>query len=123
MQDHVTPRRVVILGGGFAGLFAARALRKSPVAVTVVDRRAHHLFQPLLYQCATGILSEGQIAQPLRAVLRRHKNVRCLLAEATDVDAENRLVRAGRADGGTVTLPYDDLIVAAGVRQSYFGHD
>lgn len=66
MQDHITPRRVVILGGGFAGLFAARALRKSPVAVTVVDRRAHHLFQPLLYQCASGILSEGQIAQPLR---------------------------------------------------------
>ena len=86
MQDHITPRRVVILGGGFAGLFAARALRKSPVAVTVVDRRAHHLFQPLLYQCASGILSEGQIAQPLRGVLRRHHNVRCVLAEATDVE-------------------------------------
>ncbi|MCX4451298.1 NAD(P)/FAD-dependent oxidoreductase [Streptomyces sp. NBC_01789] len=123
MQDHVTPRRVVILGGGFAGLFAARALRRSPVAVTVVDRRAHHLFQPLLYQCASGILSEGQIAQPLRAVLRRHHNVRCVLGEATDVDAGDRVVHARRPDGGIVRLPYDDLIVAVGMRQSYFGHD
>ncbi|MCM2410786.1 NAD(P)/FAD-dependent oxidoreductase [Streptomyces sp. RKAG290] len=123
MEDHVTPRRVVIIGGGFAGLFAARALRRAPVAVTVVDRRAHHLFQPLLYQCAAGILSEGQIAQPLRAVLRRHHNVRCLLADATDVDVTSRLVHAGRPGGGTVVLPYDDLIVAVGMRQSYFGHD
>ncbi|MYS86591.1 NAD(P)/FAD-dependent oxidoreductase [Embleya scabrispora] len=123
MQDHVTPRRVVILGGGFAGLFAARALRRSPVAVTVVDRRAHHLFQPLLYQCASGILSEGQIAQPLRAVLRRHHNVRCLLAEATDVDVDARVVHARRPDGGAVELPYDDLIVGVGMRQSYFGHN
>ncbi|MGY3205704.1 NAD(P)/FAD-dependent oxidoreductase [Streptomyces sp. TE5632] len=123
MQDHVTPRRVVILGGGFAGLFAARALRRSPVAVTVVDRRAHHLFQPLLYQCASGILSEGQIAQPLRGVLRRHHNVSCLLAEATDVDVKARLVHARRPDGGAVELPYDDLILAVGMRQSYFGHD
>src|SRR3954452_11602392 len=123
MQDHVTPRRVVILGGGFAGLFAARALRKSPVAVTVVDRRAHHLFQPLLYQCASGILSEGQIAQPLRGVLRRHHNVRCVLAEATDVDAGARLVHARRPDGGALVLPYDELILAVGMRQSYFGHD
>ncbi|MDH6432471.1 NADH dehydrogenase [Streptomyces sp. SAI-144] len=123
MQDHITPRRVVILGGGFAGLFAARALRKSPVAVTVVDRRAHHLFQPLLYQCASGILSEGQIAQPLRGVLRRHHNVRCVLAEATDVDAGARLVHARRADGGALVLPYDELILAVGMRQSYFGHD
>ncbi|MFF3453950.1 NAD(P)/FAD-dependent oxidoreductase [Streptomyces sp. NPDC002730] len=123
MQDYVTPRRVVILGGGFAGLFAARALRRSPVAVTVVDRRAHHLFQPLLYQCASGILSEGQIAQPLRAVLRRHHNVSCLLAEAIDVDVEARLVHARRPGGGAVELPYDDLIVGVGMRQSYFGHD
>ncbi|MGP4007615.1 NAD(P)/FAD-dependent oxidoreductase [Streptomyces sp. 4N124] len=123
MEEHVTPRRVVILGGGFAGLFAARALRQSPVAVTVVDRRAHHLFQPLLYQCAAGILSEGQIAQPLRAVLRRHHRVSCLLAEATDVDAGARLVHARRPDGEALTLPYDDLIVAVGMRQSYFGHD
>ncbi|MFD1659135.1 NAD(P)/FAD-dependent oxidoreductase [Streptomyces caeni] len=123
MDDHVRPSRVVILGGGFAGLFAARALRNTPVAVTVVDRCAHHLFQPLLYQCATGILSEGQIARPLRTVLRRHKNVQCLLAEVTDVDVEGRVVHAERPDGGTSELPYDHLVVAAGVRQSYFGHD
>ncbi|MCC9306009.1 NAD(P)/FAD-dependent oxidoreductase [Kitasatospora sp. RB6PN24] len=122
LPDHIAPRRVVIIGGGFAGLFAARALRRSPVEVTLVDRRAHHLFQPLLYQCASGILSEGQIAQPLRAVLRRHDNVRCLLADATDVDADRRLVLVTEPDGGTLSLPYDDLVVAAGVRQSYFGH-
>ncbi|MFF3617196.1 NAD(P)/FAD-dependent oxidoreductase [Streptomyces sp. NPDC002580] len=123
MEDHVTPRRVVIIGGGFAGLFAARALRRSPVAVTLIDRRAHHLFQPLLYQCASGILSEGQIAQPLRAVLRRHTNVRCLLADATGVDVKERVVHTRRPEGGSVEVPYDDLIVAAGMRQSYFGHD
>ena len=72
--------RVVVVGGGFAGLFAARALRKAAVDVTLVDRAGHHLFQPLLYQCATGILSEGQIAAPLRDVLKRHRNVRCVLA-------------------------------------------
>ncbi|MFI1093912.1 NAD(P)/FAD-dependent oxidoreductase [Streptomyces sp. NPDC020917] len=123
MEDHITPRRVVIIGGGFAGLFAARALRRAPVAVTLVDRRAHHLFQPLLYQCAAGILSEGQIAQPLRAVLRRHPNVRCLLADATGVDVEERLVHVRRPEGGSLAVPYDDLIVAVGMRQSYFGHD
>src|ERR1700722_7199161 len=73
------PRRAVILGGGFGGLFAARALRRAPVSVTLIDRAPHHLFQPLLYQCATGILSEGQIAAPLRSVLKGHKNVECVM--------------------------------------------
>ena len=121
--DHVVPRRVVIVGGGFAGLFAARELRHRPVEVTVVDRAAHHLFQPLLYQCATGVLSEGQIAVPLRQLFKRYDNVDCLLAEVTDVDVEAREVLALRPFGGTIRLPYDDLIVAAGVQQSYFGHD
>ena len=75
MNDQDSQRRVVIIGGGFAGLFAARALRRAPVRVTLIDRRPHHLFQPLLYQCATGILSEGKIAAPLRDLLRKHKNV------------------------------------------------
>ena len=123
MDDPIRPPRVVIIGGGFAGLFAARALRHRTVQVTVVDRAAHHLFQPLLYQCATGVLSEGQIAVPLRALFRRHDNVDCLLAEVADVDVEAREVLAERPLGGTVRLPYDDLVVAAGVAQSYFGHD
>src|SRR6185437_5102685 len=123
MDEQTTPRRVVIIGGGFGGLFAARALRRAPVSVTLVDRAHHHLFQPLLYQCATGILSEGQIAAPLRDVLKRHKNVECLLAEVEDVDVEGRVVHAARPGGEALDLRYDHLIVAAGVRQSYFGHD
>ena len=123
LADHITPRRVVIVGGGFAGLFAARTLRHLPVQVTVVDRTAHHLFQPLLYQCATGILSEGQIAVPLRGVLRRYENVDCVLAEVTDVDVEARRVIGLRPTGRPIEIPYDDLIVGAGMQQSYFGHD
>ncbi len=115
--------RVVIIGGGFGGLFAARALRRAPVDVTLVDRAGHHLFQPLLYQCATGILSEGQIAAPLRSVLKRHRNVSVELAEVVDLDAERRQVIARRPGGTQLALPYDELIVAAGVQQSYFGHD
>ena len=114
--------RVVIVGGGFGGLFAARAIRRS-ADVTLVDRTPHHLFQPLLYQVATGVLSEGQIAVPLRAVLKRHRTVDCLLAEAVDVDVPGRTVVADRPDGERITVPYDDLVVAAGVQQSYFGHD
>ncbi len=117
------PRRVVIVGGGFGGLFAARALRRAPVEVTLVDRAYHHLFQPLLYQCATGILSEGQIAAPLRSVLKKHKNVKVLLAEATGIDVGARRLKAVRPTGDPIELGYDDLIVAAGMRQSYFGHD
>jgi NADH dehydrogenase FAD-containing subunit len=116
-------RRVVIVGGGFAGLFAARALRRSHVSVTLIDRAQHHLFQPLLYQCATGILSEGEIAVPLRDLLKRHKNVDCVMAEVVDVDAAGQRVTAQRVGGERLEFGYDDLIVAAGVRQSYFGHD
>jgi NADH dehydrogenase len=115
--------RVVIIGGGFGGLFAARALRRSAVAVTLIDKAQHHLFQPLLYQCATGILSEGQISSPLRQVLARHRNVECVMAEVTGIDAERRLVTARRPLGDELDVGYDYLIVAAGVRQSYFGHD
>src|SRR5690348_5157399 len=123
LPDHVAPRRVVIVGGGFAGLFAARALRHLPVQVTVVDRTPHHLFQPLLYQCATGILSEGQIAVPLRSVFRHYENVDCALVEVTDFDVKAHRVIGLRPTGSPVELPYDDLIVAAGMQQSYFGHD
>jgi NADH:ubiquinone reductase (H+-translocating) len=114
---------VVIVGGGFGGLFAARALRQTPVSVTLVDRAPHHLFQPLLYQCATVILSEGQIAAPLRHVLKRHDNVDCVLAEAVDIDVEARRLIGVREGGERVELPYDYLILAAGVEGSYFGND
>jgi NADH:ubiquinone reductase (H+-translocating) len=120
------PRRggkVVIVGGGFGGLFAARALRNGPYSVTLVDSTPQHVFQPLLYQCATGILSEGQITAPLRKVLQNHRNVRCVTAEAVDVDAAGRTLSCVLPLGGKISLPYDHLIVAAGVNQSYFGHD
>jgi NADH:quinone reductase (non-electrogenic) len=116
-------RRVVIVGGGFAGLFAARSLRRSRVTVTLIDRAEHHLFQPLLYQCATGILSEGKIAAPLRQVLKRHRHTECVLAEVIGIDTAARTVRARRPLGEVIEFGYDDLILAAGVRQSYFGHD
>jgi len=122
MEDQAR-RRVVIVGGGFAGLFAARALRRAPVSVTLIDRAAQHLFQPLLYQCATGILSEGKIAAPLREVLKRHRNVEVVLAEVTGIDPATRRVQAQRPLGEPIEFGYDYLIVATGMRQSYFGHD
>ncbi len=122
-MDEQAQRRVVIIGGGFAGLFAARALRRAPVRVTLIDRAEHHLFQPLLYQCATGILSEGKIAEPLRQLLRRHRNAEFVLAEVTGIDPAARQVHARRPLGAPLEFGYDYLIVAAGVRQSYFGHD
>jgi NADH dehydrogenase len=118
-----TPHRVVIIGGGFGGLFAARALRRAPAEVILVDQAGHHLFQPLLYQCATGILSEGQIAVPLRHVLRRCRNVGVGLAEVVDIDVQNRRVIGRRIGGAEASIHYDTLIVAAGMQQSYFGHD
>ena len=113
-DDH----RVVILGGGFGGLYAAKALGKQPVQLTLVDRRNFHLFQPLLYQVATGALSPGEIASPLRAVLNRQQNTRVVLGEALDFDVELRRVML---DIGHVD--YDTLIVATGSRSFYFGND
>ena len=110
---------VVIVGGGFGGLEAAKALRKAPVRVTVLDRHNHHLFQPLLYQVAMAALSPGDIAAPIRAVLRQQRNTRVLLAEVTAIDLAGRSVSL--ADGER--LSYDYLILAAGSRTSFFGHD
>jgi NADH dehydrogenase len=123
-ETDATRHRVVVVGGGFGGLPACRFLGGLPVDVTLVDRRNHHLFQPLLYQVATGILPTGQIAPPLRHVLRREKNVRVELAEVTGFDLEQRVVRAIRpTEHEPIDFPYDSLIVAAGVTQSYFGND
>src|SRR5574342_518903 len=114
MQNH----RVVIVGGGFGGLYAAKALRYAPVKVTLVDKRNFHLFQPLLYQVATGGLSPGDIASPLRAVLSRHQNTSVLRAEVMDVDPirQKVVLRDGELD-------YDTLIVATGSSHHYFGHE
>jgi NADH dehydrogenase len=114
------PHHVVIVGGGFAGLYAAKNLAGNRnVAITLVDRRNFHLFQPLLYQVATGALSPGEIAQPLRGILRKHQNVTTLLGEAVGLDVEGR--RVLMSDGGPIH--YDTLIVATGARHAYFGHD
>lgn len=110
--------RVVIVGGGFGGLYAARSLRREPVEVTLVDRRNFHLFQPLLYQVATGGLSPANIAAPIRTVLKRQRNARVVLFEVTGFD-----LAARRVLGADRSVPYDSLIVAAGSENSYFGHD
>jgi NADH dehydrogenase len=114
--------RVVVVGSGFGGLFAAQALRRAPVDVTVIGKTSHHLFQPLLYQVATGILSEGEIAPPTREVLRGQQNARVVLGEVTDIDLADRTVTSTIL-GRTTVHPYDELIVAAGAGQSYFGND
>ena len=117
--------RVVVVGGGFGGLQAVRALRRAPVDVTLIDRRNFHLFQPLLYQVATGALSPAEIATPLRAMLKRQRNARVLMGEVTDIDLDHRCLTLDAAVAGNarLTIEYDTLIVAGGSRYSYFGHD
>jgi NADH dehydrogenase len=110
---------VVILGGGFAGIYAAKVFKNQPVRVTVIDRRNHHLFQPMLYQVATAALSTSDIASPIRSILRRQENTEVILAEAVGVNAEMKTVRLD--DGSNVS--YDYLVVGTGARHSYFGHE
>jgi len=116
----MTRPRVVIIGGGFAGLTAARGLRTADVDVTLVDRTNHHLFQPLLYQVATAVLAPSDITSPIRWLLRKNRNTTVLLAEVDSIDVANGVVHA---DLGALTLPYDYLIIASGARHAYFGHD
>jgi NADH dehydrogenase len=113
-----TTHRVVIVGGGFGGLYAAKAFRKIPVDLTVIDRYNYHLFQPLLYQVATGSLSPGEIASPIRHILHKQRNTRVMLGEVVDIDpaAKEVVVRSGER------IPYDTLVVAAGATHHYFGH-
>ena len=117
--------RVVVVGGGFGGLQVALGLRRAPVEVTLVDHRNFHLFQPLTYQVATGGLSPGEIAYPLRAIFRRQANVKVELAEVADFDLEHRELHLHPVLGGAAPawIPYDSLVVAGGSRYSYFGHD
>jgi NADH dehydrogenase len=119
---HTGRPRVVIVGSGFGGLFAAQRLRRADVDITLIGKTSHHLFQPLLYQVATGILSEGEIAPATREVLRRQDNARVVLGEVTDIDLAARTVTS-TVLGRTTVHPYDELIVAAGAGQSYFGND
>jgi len=121
-SEQTQRHRVVVVGSGFGGLFATKQLRRSDVEVTMIAKTTHHLFQPLLYQVATGILSEGEIAPPTRDVLATQRNAQVLLGEMTRIDLENRHVTS-HVLGRELVTPYDSLIVAAGAGQSYFGND
>ena len=121
-QKPKTPR-VVIVGGGFGGLAAAKALRKAPVEVVLIDRTNHHVFQPLLYQVATSVLAPSQMSSPIREVLRRQRNTTVIMGEVTGVDKAQRCVFVKDADRDSVAVPYDYLILATGARHSYFGHN
>jgi NADH dehydrogenase len=115
--------RVVIVGGGFGGIKATRALARADVDITIVDRTNHHLFQPLLYQVATGILPDGLIAPALRSVVSKQANARVVLADVQHLDLDGRVVHALAPDGQKLMLSYDSLVVAAGCTDAYFGHD
>jgi NADH dehydrogenase len=124
-MDEQSRHRVAVVGGGFGGLQAALGLRRAPVEVTLVDRRNFHLFQPLTYQVATGALSPGEVAYPLRAIFKRNRSVRVVMAEVSGFDLEGRELRLRPLAGvpAPPSIPYDSLIVAGGSRYSYFGHE
>jgi NADH dehydrogenase len=121
MSEHLP--RIVIVGGGFGGLAAAKALRKAPASNILIDRANHHVFQPLLYQVATSVLSPAQISSPIRGILRKQKNTTVIMGEVTRVDKEQHCVFVNSLDREHVPVPYDYLILATGVRHSYFGHN
>src|SRR5215470_16345844 len=120
---NVSKPRVVIVGGGFGGLAAANALKNAPVNVILVDRTNHHLFQPLLYQVAIAVLTPGQIASPIRGILRNQKSTAVILGEVTGVDKDRHCVFVSSADREAVPLSYDYLVLATGASHSYFGHN
>jgi NADH dehydrogenase len=119
----VRKHRIVVIGAGFGGLFATKALRRAPASVTLINGTTYHLFEPLLYQVATGILSEGEVAPPIREIFRHHDNLHIQLGWVTDVDVDAKTVRVSAPDGRERQVPYDSLIVAAGARNSYFGNE
>src|SRR5215470_3844795 len=120
---HQERKRVVIIGGGFAGIAATRALRSADVDVILIDRRNHHIFQPLLYQVATAVLSTAEIAAPIRQLEVKQPNLSVLLAEVTGVDVTSRTIAASSPGVGGRKIAYDYLVVATGMHPSYFGHD
>ena len=119
----MTRPRVIIVGGGFAGLAAAKALRRTPAEIILIDRTNHHLFQPLLYQVATSVLAPSQIATPIRSILRNHKNTTVILGEVTGVDKQQNCIFVSDGDRQNVPVVYDYLILATGASHSYFGHN
>ena len=116
-------QRVVIVGGGFGGLATAKALKRASAEVVLIDRTNHHLFQPLLYQVATTVLSPAQIGSPIREILRDQRNTIVILGEVIGVDKDKKCVFVSNADRENVPLPYDYLVLATGVTHSYFGHN
>ena len=122
-SDRSARRRVVIVGAGFAGVAAARALSRVEADVVLIDRRNHHIFQPLLYQVATAVLAPSEIAAPIRHLVSRQRNLDVLMGEATAVDLEARTVAVNCPGGVAREVPFDFLVIASGMRPSYFGHD
>src|SRR5258708_27499113 len=120
---EVRRTRIVIVGGGFAGIAAARALKHSDADVVLIDRRNHHIFQPLLYQVATAVLAPSDIAAPIRQLEVKQRNLSVLLAEVTGVDVASRTIAASSPGVGVHTIAFDHLVVATGMGPSYFGHD
>jgi NADH:ubiquinone reductase (H+-translocating) len=119
----LTRKRIVIVGGGFAGISAAHALRHADVEIVLIDRRNHHIFQPLLYQVVKAVLSPAEIAAPIRQLEMKQRNLSVLLAEVTAVDLASRTIEASSAGAGIRKIAFDYLVVATGMRPSYFGHD
>jgi NADH dehydrogenase len=116
-------KRVVVLGGGFGGVAAARALKGADAEVLIIDRRNHHIFQPLLYQVATAVLAPSEVAAPLRQLSQRQPNLSVLLGEATDIELDDRRVKVSSPGLQATNIAFDYLVVATGVRPTYFGHD